>query len=110
MMPLDLVAGSLTLRRRMMLITVAVMLVILAPGPVGADEALGPRPALASPHDGGAVTDTAAPATTSTSRPRQGPSADSSSTVLPLLLAAILFLALLVPSTTYHSHGHRHPH
>lgn len=104
----DPAPGSGPLRRRAVIVALGLALLVAAPGATGASDA--PQLASTSSHVGGAVAGTSARTTTSTSRPpQQQPSADPSSPVLPLVLAALLFLALLVPTTRYHAHGHWHP-
>jgi hypothetical protein len=61
---------------------------------------------VASRSEQRAVGDTSRRTTTSTTRPAQRPSAESSNPVPALILAALLFLALLVPTTGYHTHTH----
>jgi hypothetical protein len=107
-MPPDPAVGS-PLWRLPAIVVAALLLLISAPAVTDARDAPAPRPALIGSRAEAALGDTSARTTTSTSRPPQQPSSDASSIVLPLVLAALLFLALLVPSTGYHWHRHWHP-
>jgi hypothetical protein len=108
-MPPDPTPGSGPLRRCAVIVVLSLVLLVAVPGATGASDAPAPRAAPTSSHLGGPLAGTSRRTTTSTSRPPQQTSADPSSPVLPLVVAALLFLALLVPTTSYHSHGHWHP-
>jgi hypothetical protein len=108
-MPTDLAAGARPVRRCAAIVVAALLLLISAPGATAASDAPTPRPASTRPHARGAHSDTSARTVTSTTRSPRQPSGDSSNDVLPLILAALLLLALFGPSTNYHSHGHWHP-
>jgi len=107
-MPTDLAAGARPVRRCAAIVVAALLLLISAPGATAAPDAPTLRPASNSRHARGALSDTSVRTTSSTTRSPGQPSGDSSNGVLPLILAAILLLALFAPSTGYHSHGHWH--
>ena len=107
-MPSDLAAGLRPRRRLPAIVVAALLLLISAPAAIDARDAPAPRRASIDVRADAALGDTSARTTTSTSRPPPQPSSETSSGVLPLVLAALLFLALLVPSAGYHSHRHWH--
>jgi hypothetical protein len=106
-MPTDLAAGARPVRRCAAIVVAAILLSISAPGATAASDAPTPRPA-SNHHALGARRDTPVRTTTSTTRSSRQASGDSSNLALPLILAALLLLALLTPPTGYHSHGHWH--
>jgi hypothetical protein len=107
-MPTDLAAGAQPVRRRAVIVVAALLLLLSAPGATAAADAPPPRPAMSSDNAAGVRSDTPARTTTSTTRTSRQPSGDSANVALPLILAALVLLALLGPPTGYHSHGHWH--
>ena len=86
----------------------AVVIAVLLSVPAAGNPGVRPAPTAASGDGAGAVTGTSAKPTTSTGRAGQQRSADPPGTLLPMVLAAILFLALLAPVSGFHWHGHWH--
>lgn len=83
---------------------------LLVSPPLAGITAAAPAPMVASPRpEVGVSATTAHEETTSTTRPRAGHDAATSGW-LPLVLAAIIFLALLAPAYGSHSHAHWHRH
>jgi hypothetical protein len=103
-----------TVRRRGGCASAAILLaaILLVSPPLAGPAAAAPVPVLASPRPEvrvSATTAVEATSTTSTIRPRAGHDAATSGW-LPLVLAAIFFLALLTPAYGSHSHAHWHRH
>ena len=101
--------GPAVLRRSWLVVTVVLALVALVSGPpVETAEAATETPVAVAAPGGAVVTPTSAPSPTSTSRPVQRRRPRPSRIWLPLVLAALVFLALLGTPPGYHSHSHRH--
>jgi hypothetical protein len=102
-----LAAGRAPLRRCWVL-ALALVVLPLVPRSAVAAPAAGPPPAAVAPEAGATTTSTSTPATSPADGGRErGPGA--SDVVLPIVLAALLFLALLGPPHGL-SHSHRHWH
>jgi hypothetical protein len=83
---------------------------LLSP-PLAGITAAAPAPTVASPRpEVGVSATTAHEETTSTTRPPRAEHDAATSGWLPLVLAAIIFLALLAPGYGSHSHAHWHRH
>jgi hypothetical protein len=95
--------------RCVLVVAVAIMILLLIRDSVVANPASGPLVVAAAPASRAAVTPTSRPPTTSTIRSGQDGGAEASDPVLPIVLAAILILALLGPTSGF-PHSHRHWH
>jgi hypothetical protein len=100
-------AGRAPLRRCWVL-ALALVVLPLVPRSAVAAPAVGPPPAAVAPEAGSPTTSTSTPATAPVDGGRE-PGLGASDVVLPIVLAALLFLALLGPPHGL-SHSHRHWH
>ena len=105
----DPATGHFRRQRSRLLAASALAVAILLSAPAaGIAGTIPARTASVSTDASRAITDAPARPASSTSQVGQQRRADSSSAVLPIVLAAILFLALLVPSSGFYSHGRWH--
>jgi hypothetical protein len=94
--------------RRIAVVALAVTLLVWPAGAVIAAAEPAPLEATAGPKAGGPATTATAGAMTSTSRPPAGRGPAASSAVLPMVLAALLVLALLDPPPRLYPHRYWH--
>lgn len=94
--------------RRIAVVALAVTLLAWPAGPVIAAAEAAPLAATAGPKADGPATTATAGAMTSTSRPPADRRPAASSAVLPIVLAALLVLALLDPPPRFYSHRYWH--
>jgi hypothetical protein len=107
----DLASSTLPLRSgAITAVVLAIVVMVSVPSPGNADTAPSAPHAWAGPNAGGAPVTTSTKATTSTNAHEQRRTVRDAGTTLPLVLAAIIFLALLVPASGFHSHRHWHSH
>jgi hypothetical protein len=101
-------AGGRVLPRRYRVVLLAALAALLpVPCSLDAEPAAGGPHLVAAPVAAAATT-TSRPSTTRADQPREERQSRTSSLLLPLVLAAILFLAVLGPSSTSHTHRHWH--
>jgi hypothetical protein len=98
--------GGIAVRWALVALTVAAWLLSVAPATAAT------RPELDGPCVEACTTLRAAasepPSATTTTRPQDERGGGARETVLPLVLGAIVFLALLASGPGYHTHGHWH--